>query len=123
MKILTTTKNLSPLNSAIVIQYEHFPDSTYIKVRQGYKITVVTLGKLCWLTGQVVALQTWQGSGKGVGIVLPKPLEETVSGAYGFLNDDIVARFIITTSGDLRFQNGIANRTYGMSVMYVMAVE
>lgn len=108
-----------PLNSATLEQYNAFPISTYMSVRDISPIIFIKLGKLCIVSGEVVANKTWDGMGVNTGIILPVPHKKFFGVGSEYKNEGRTTKIVIQTDGELIFQNGFSGSIYGFSIAYI----
>ena len=102
--------------------YASFPDSAYMIPRNDNPIKIVKIGRVCMISGEVIAQKTWTGSSKTTGIVLPAPVYEIYSTCPTYNNDTgNTSKLRISKEGNLYFQNGVSGNMYGVGLTYLTA--
>lgn len=103
--------------------YSEFPDSNYMMVREREDISVIKLGNVCMVTGEVIAKKTWQGEGHSTGLQLPSPIKKTWGFGSTYFNTGYITKILINEDGYLIFQNGNEGTLYGFCIMYISKQE
>lgn len=90
-----------------------------MKVRDISPIVVIKSGKLCIVSGEVIANKTWFGMGINTGLILPLPITKIFGVGSEYKNEGHTTKIVIHANGELIFQNGVSESIYGFSISYV----
>lgn len=91
-----------------------------MSVRSGYPIIVIKIGKICIVSGEVIAMQTWEGSGKNVGLELPPSIDRMWGSGVTYYNNGSTIKLCVDQYGNLLFQNGLKDKLYSFSIIYIV---